>query len=119
MANTYTWTINGLTTLPTQNGKSDVVVLANYVYSGSDGTNTIKFVGNEAFTYSGGEFTPFNELTEEVVIKWVQDSLTKKVVLLMESSMDKQLEVAKVTPVVPSEPQLPWATVAQDSKIPA
>ncbi len=119
MANTYTWTISGLTTLPMQNGQSDVVVLANYVYSGSDGTNTIKFVGNEAFNYNGGEFTPFNELTEEVVVKWVQDSLTEKVLLLMKNSMDKQLEVAKVNPVFPSEPQLPWATVAQDSEIPA
>ena len=112
MANTYTWTISGLTTLPTQNGQSDVVVLANYVYSGSDGANTIKFVGNESFTYSGGKFAPFNELTEEVVIKWVQDSLTEKVFLLMEDSMDKQLEIAKVTPVLPSESQLPWATTA-------
>jgi hypothetical protein len=113
MANTYTWTISNLTTLPTQNGQYDVVVLANYVYSGSDGTNNVEFVGNEAFNYNGGAFTPFDKLTQEVVVGWVQDSLTEKVLLLMKNSMDKQLEVATLTSVSPSEQQLPWTTVAQ------
>ena len=109
MANTYTWKISGLTTLPNQNGQNDVVVLANYIYSGNDGTNTIDFVGSESFNYNGGEFIQFNQLTEQDVIKWVQDSLTEKVLLLMENSMDKQLEVATITPVSPSKQQLPWA----------
>jgi hypothetical protein len=106
---TYTWKINSLTTLPSQNGQADVVVLAEYIYSGNDGVNTINFTGSQSFTYTEGLFTPFNELTEPMIIKWVQNSLTEQGLCLMKNSMDNQLKIAATTFVYPSNQPLPWA----------
>jgi hypothetical protein len=54
------------------------------------------------YTQSEESFTPFDELTEETVIGWVQNSLDKDEI---EANLASQIEAAKAPATVAG---LPW-----------
>ena len=88
MAITYTWNINQLSTLPSHEGQKDVVVKVQWSIRGVDenGVGSSRGAITE-LTYAGGAFTPYNELTKDVVVDWVKATLNKGDIKQMESEI--------------------------------
>ena len=78
------------------------VTTVHYNVSAVDGEFTASTYGTVGYTEEGA-FTPYSQLTEAVVVGWVQTSLGKDTV---EQSLAAQIEAQK-NPV--SESGLPWA----------
>ena len=80
------------------------VVTVHYRVNAVDGDYTAFTYGTVGYTQTDKSYTPFADLTESVVVGWVQDSLGKDTV---EASLTAQIETQK-NPV--QETGLPWAT---------
>jgi len=105
---TFVWTVNSLSTLPMVDGQTDVVVIAMYTVTASE-TSIVVFTYNmQRFTYTGSAFTPFNQLTEDQVIGWIQSELTPVGVSNLELALQGQINSILVPPVVPQPQPLPW-----------
>jgi hypothetical protein len=77
------------------------VVTVHYTVNAVDGDYTASTYGTVGYTEEGA-FTPYSQLTEAVVVGWVQTSLGKDTV---EQSLAAQIDAQK-NPV--SESRLPW-----------
>jgi len=96
----YTWKIAQLDRL-TADG---FVVTVHYRVAAIDGDYTAETYGTVGFSEQpDGTFVPYEDLTEEIVVGWVQGSLGKDVV---EGSLASQIEAKKAPTQVPG---LPWA----------
>lgn len=100
MSTNYTWRINQLD----RNTSDGFVVTAHYTVVADNNGITASTYGTVGWTQSDQDFTPFEDLTEETVIGWVQDKLDKTVV---ETSLNDQITVLKNPPIVSG---LPWDT---------
>jgi hypothetical protein len=112
MAIEYTWTVNSMYTLPQVDGFDDVVVVAVFTVSGTDGEYSASLGSNSCqFTISEDQpdFTPYDELTEEQVIGWIQNTLGENGVTSYEASIAGNIESQINPPVTPSQQPLPWA----------
>ncbi len=114
MSNTYTWDIpkNGLITMPTLNGQTDVVTMIRYEVTGTDGTHTATIRGTARVNYvAGAPFTPFTSLTQAEVIAWVQAS-QNNLVENTQAQIDSQIANMVNPPVRPVPKANPWGTCA-------
>ena len=93
----FTWNVVQMDRL-TSDG---FVTTVHYNVSTVDGEFTASTYGTVGYTEEGA-FTPYSQLTEAVVVGWVQNSLGKDTV---EQSLAAQIEAQK-NPV--SESGLPW-----------
>ena len=78
------------------------VVTVHYTVNAVDGEYTASTYGTVGYTQEEGNFIPFADLTPEIVIGWVKDSLGQATV---EEALAAQIEAQK-NPV--SESGLPW-----------
>ena len=78
------------------------VVTVHYTVTAVDGEYTASTYGTVGYTQEEGNFTPFEQLTKDQVVGWVQTSLDKETV---EASLASQIEALK-NPV--QESGLPW-----------
>jgi hypothetical protein len=79
------------------------VVTVHYVVTATDGDYTASTYGTVGYTQEPDEtYIPYDQLTPEIVVGWVQTSLGKDVV---ESSLQSQIELQK-NPT--QESGLPW-----------
>jgi hypothetical protein len=100
MATTYNWNVVQMDRL-TSDG---FVVTVHYTVNAVDGDYTASTYGTVGYTEQQGEqYIPYAELTEAVVVGWVQDSLGKDTV---EAGLTAQIEAQK-NPV--QEAGVPWA----------
>ena len=98
---TYLWSINEMNRL-TSDG---FVVTVHYSVSATDGTYNASTYGTIGYTQQPGEtFVPYADLTEAVVVGWVQNALGKETV---EASLQGQIN-AQINPV--QESGIPWST---------
>jgi hypothetical protein len=107
---TYTWTINSLIGYPTFEGETDVVTRASYTVLGDDSEGHTADYSNFADTPLDPSvpFIPYNDLTPEIVIGWVQAVLGPEAIAAIEESIAIVIQ-RQVTP--PPEPEvlpLPW-----------
>lgn len=103
MAIQYTWKINQLERDPT----TGAVKIAHWVCSGVDEEteNSVHVHGNYSLPPADPDdpdFVPFDELTEQDVLEWVWQGLTKE---QCETSVAQQIELKNNPPVVAG---LPW-----------
>jgi hypothetical protein len=104
----YTWIVTQLLT-ETIEGNENYVVIAHCETIGVDGEysasvpNVIQFSTEDVTV-----FVPYEDLTEEMVIAWIKESLGEEGVLLIEASIQAQIEAQKNPPVTPQETPLPW-----------
>jgi hypothetical protein len=97
---TYLWTIVDMNRL-TSDG---FVFTVHYNVSATDGTYNSSTYGTVGYTQQPGEtFIPYDDLTQAIVVGWVQTSLGKDTV---EASLQGQID-AQINPV--QESGLPWA----------
>ena len=86
-----------------RNTADGFVITVHYNVSATDGTNSASTYGTTSYSPTDETMKPYEELTEELVIGWVQESLGKETV---EASLQSQLD-ALATPVQASG--LPWS----------
>ena len=94
----YEWNVVNMER-KTDNG---FVVTVHYTVNAVDGEVTASTYGTVGYTQEADNFTPFEQLTKDQVVGWVQTSLDKDAV---EASLVSQLEALK-NPV--QESGLPW-----------
>ena len=87
-----------------RNTSDGFVVTVHYRVNAVDGDYSASTYGTVGYTQSEESFTPFDELTEETVIGWVQNSLDKDEI---EANLASQIEAAKAPATVAG---LPWNT---------
>jgi len=109
MAITYTWKITGLKARD-EGGHTNAVVQTYWQKIGTDENgNQGTFSGATPFTAAdvpAGQFIPYEELTEEIVIGWIQSVVVGGYEGHVNAQIQKQID-AIVNPIV--EPGLPWA----------
>jgi hypothetical protein len=93
----YTWNVVQMD----RKSADGFVTTVHYTVSAVDGEFTSSTYGTVGYTEEGA-FTPYSQLTEAVVVGWVQDSLGQATV---EESLATQIDAQK-NPV--SESGLPW-----------
>lgn len=108
MTVTNTWAIKALDCKPDVDGLSDYVVTAHWTLSATDDTYTGSVYGTASFEVDPDkpDYTPYSELTEELVIEWVKASLGAEQVASYEFNVLKQIENQINPPII--TPELPW-----------
>jgi len=105
---TYTWAVTALYT-ETIADQEDYVVIANYEVVGVDGEYTASLSNTARFsTESVSEFIPYDDLTEAIVIAWVQEELGEDGVSNMEACIQGQINSLITPPVYPVNTPLPF-----------
>jgi hypothetical protein len=123
MATTYNWTIQAMDCVPQEDGHTDVVVTAHWIVTAtsSEGKPIIDIDGNDAispytssvygtqsFTYDSGKaFIPYDSLTQDEVVGWVQAGMGVDAVTALQENLDQQIANQVNPPIV--TPPLPWA----------
>lgn len=101
---TFSWTIPQMDRL-TSDG---FVVTVHYNVTATDDTYSASTYGTIGYTQQPDEtYTPYDQLTQEQVVGWVQTSLGKDTV---ETSLQSQIDLQK-NPV--QEAGVPWSTAVQ------
>lgn len=106
MTTTTTWVVTQLDCLPQADGQTDVVVTAHWSCNGTDGTYNGSVYSTTSFTYTGGAFVPYADLTQEQVLGWIWANGVDQTAT--EAAVDQQIQNQINPPVV--TPPLPWAT---------
>lgn len=104
---TFTWAINNLYTIDTP--EPGFVCNVLFTLTGVDGDYTASIDGNVIFTAVDGAFTPYDQLTQQQVIGWVQQALGPDGVANFEANVNGQIGSMKNPPVSPQNAPLPWA----------
>ena len=105
----YTWTVNTLWT-ETVDGQQDYVVIAAYTVTVVDGTYTASLQNTAQFsTASVSPFIPYDELTNDIVVGWIQQELGVNGVNSIEACIQGQIDSQINPPVVPVVTPLPWS----------
>jgi hypothetical protein len=111
---TYTWTATVLIGYPTFDEETDVVTRVSYTVLGDDGEGHTADYSNwqETPLDPSVPFIPYADLTNDIVIGWVQSNLGPDRVAAIEESIATVIQ-RQVTP--PPEPEvlpLPWVPPA-------
>lgn len=107
---TFTWAVTQLLT-ETIAGEQNYVVIANYEVVGVDGDYTSSIQDSARFsTDNVDNFTPYEDLTNTIVIGWIQSLLGVDGVANYEACIQGQIDSQINPPVVPQNTPLPWAT---------
>jgi hypothetical protein len=123
MTTTYQWNIQALDCVPQEDGHTDVVVTAHWTvlatssegktFKDIDGNDftvpyTSSVYGTQSFTYDSGKaFIPYDSLTQDEVVSWVQEGMGIDAVTALQENLDNQIEAQINPPIV--TPPLPWA----------
>ena len=94
---TFTWNVVQMD----RKTSDGFVTTVHYTVSAVDGDFTASTYGTVGYTEEGS-FTPYNQLTKDIVVGWVQTSLGKDTV---EAALTAQIDAQK-NPV--QESGLPW-----------
>ena len=104
----FNWIVNALYT-ETIDGQQDYVVIASFDVVGVDGQYTANVTGTQTFsTESMSPFIPYEDLTEEIVVGWIQTSLGEDGVNNIYACIQGQIDTQINPPVVPQNTPLPW-----------
>jgi hypothetical protein len=104
---TFKWTV---TTLWTQTvaGEQDYVVIASYDVTGVDGTYSASLSNTAQFsTASVSPFIPYKDLTNDIVVGWIQQELGVNGVNSIEACIQGQIDSQINPPVTPEVTPLP------------
>jgi hypothetical protein len=108
MATTYTWTVNQMYTV--QQPDPNYVVNVIWTLTGVDGQYTASIQGNSLFdSNQSSTFIPYNQLTQDIVIGWVQNELGPQGIANTEACVQGQINSQINPPVSPQNTPLPWA----------
>lgn len=111
---TYTWTATSLIGYPTFDGQTDVVTRASYTVLADDGEGHTADYSNFAYTPIDPSvpFIPYADLTNDIIIGWVQYNIGADLVASIEGSLAIQVERQVNPPPEPEVLPLPWVPPA-------
>ena len=111
MATTYTWEVTNLYTISTTTFP-DYVVNALYVVTGVDGNYTATCQGSSQFAVKSTDpdYIPYADLTNEIVVGWIQEELGTDGINNTYANIDGQINSIINPPVSPMNTPLPWAS---------
>ena len=109
---TYTWTATQLIGYPVLDGETDVVTRASYTVLADDGEGHTADYSNFALTPLDPSvpFIPYADLTNDIIIGWVQYNIGPELVASIEGSLAIQIERQVNPPPQPEVLPLPWPT---------
>ena len=103
----FTWLVKTLWT-QTIDGEQHSVVIASYDVTGVDGTYTASLSNTAKFsTESVTPFIPYDQLTNPIVIGWIQQELGVNGVNSIEACIQGQIDSQINPPVTPEVTPLP------------
>lgn len=110
MSNTYTWTATNLIGYPQYEGQTDVITTVFYTVTADDGAGHTASIQSIQQTPLDPlvPFIPYPDLTNDIVIGWVQDDLGANGVASIYANLDAQIEAQINPPVTPQQFPLPW-----------
>ena len=108
MSNTYTWVVDSLDCIPSQDGQANVVSCVHWRVNATSAetktittiNNTIEIVpmyetsiyGAQSLNYTvGAPFTPYSELTKNTVIGWAQKEIGDEQIVAIYESLDNKI----------------------------
>lgn len=112
MSNTYTWTATALIGYPQYEGETDVITTVFYTVVADDGqghTASIDSIQQTPLDPSA-PFIPYDQLTNDIVIGWVQNALGSNGVTSIYANLDSQIEAQINPPESPENFPLPWGS---------
>jgi hypothetical protein len=114
---TLSWIIERLLVKPTEGTHSDVVITADWRCNGSQESFSGTCYGSASFAPPSGEFTPYEDLTQDQVLGWCYANGVDKTAI--EANITAQIENQINPPVI--APPLPWVepVVVEDTIAPA
>ncbi len=101
---TIKWIIENLLVRKTEGSLTDVVITADWRCNGSDETYSGTCYGSTSFAPPSGEFTPYEDLTQEQVLGWCFANGVDQAAI--EANVTAQIN-NQINPPVVSLP-LPW-----------
>ena len=102
---TLSWIIERLLVKPTEGSLTDVVITADWRCNGTQDQYSGTCYGSCSFQPPSGEFTPYEDLTEQQVLNWCYENGVDKTAI--EANVTAQIE-NQIDPPVVTLP-LPWA----------
>ena len=110
---TYTWTATSLIGYPVIDGETDVVTRACYTVLADDGEGHTADYSNFALTPIDPSvpFIPLADLTNDIVIGWVQNAIGPDAIAAIQESLAIQVERQINPPPQPEVLPLPWVPV--------
>jgi hypothetical protein len=105
---TFTWAVTALYT-ETIASQEDYVVMANYEVVGVDGSYEASISNIARFsTESVAQFIPYADLTNAIVVGWIQEELGVDGVDNLEACIQGQIDSQINPPVAPVSTPLPF-----------
>jgi hypothetical protein len=101
---TISWIIERLLVKPTEGSLVDVVITADWRCNGTDETYSGTCYGSCSFAPPSGEFTPYEDLTEQQVLGWCYANGVDQAAI--EANVTQQIADQINPPVI--APPLPW-----------
>ena len=107
---TWTWIIESMQQWPSGTN-AGYVVNVNWKLTGTDGTQTASIDGSTQYPVTDAQagFTPYSQLTQAMVIGWVQESLGATGISNFEANVQGQINSLETPPISPTTQPLPWA----------
>jgi hypothetical protein len=110
---TILWIIERLLVKPIEGSLTDVVITADWRCNGTQDQYSGTCYGSCSFQPPTGEFTPYEDLTQEQVLNWCYENGVDKTAI--EANVTQQIE-NQIDPPVVTLP-LPWAPVPPPVKV--
>jgi len=103
---TYNWSIQSMTCMAQDGGNTDVVYCVGYSLNATNDDGSASASGTVGIPLSSDTFTPYDQLTQDQVVGWVQAALGAEQVAGLQDALANQIAEKKNPPVV--TPPLPW-----------
>lgn len=109
MSATITWSVTAMNCLPVSQGNTDVVITVHWQCAGEEESNgqtyNTSIYSTCQVTFTGGQFTPYDQLTQNQVLGWIWSNGVDQAAT--EAAVQQQLDNLINPPVV--TPPLPWS----------
>jgi hypothetical protein len=104
----YTWSVNQIDCKPQESEFADVVVSVHWQLTATEDTYTSSVVGAvDLVAYNGKDlFIAYKDLTEEIVLAWVQDKLGENEIGNLKTYLADLIKNQKTPQIVTYN--LPW-----------
>lgn len=106
MATNFLWKVNSMSV--TQTPEPNFVARVEWSLIGTEGLTTCTLDNIATFDAPSEDFTPYEDLTEDVVLGWVKDQLGPDGVAAAENTIASYLFSVANPPSVPEKAPLPW-----------
>jgi hypothetical protein len=103
MSTTFTWSVTAMDCYAVEQGNADVVFNVHWTCAGVQDTYSASVYNTCQVPYAGGQFTPYEDLTQEEVLGWIWANGVDKDVTeeAVQSMINNQINPPVVTPPLP------------------